>query len=319
MRRSLTLGSVLHLAALLLALEASGEPVLQSDATPTLTPLTSSTGSNAEAGRANPAEAAPLPGAAATPADVSRPGVLPVKRPTPTVAASAQPTQGPPVDEARDSAVAAVARTRANTAALRSAASAKAAASEPVAGTDANIDIDIDPELKQAVKTTLQWAHDAKQWVEPGHSGTADGGDKASESAAVLAARAAAAAADSRGAEYPPPNQRARLYGASAGDEFDPVREGIKLLRDIADHPVTWLLIPLLAFGLVAASFLQHRAKLERRRTARRHRNSAGPSRRPHRSRSAAPSAIPPSMPPSMPPADAAPIRPRLRRSTKRR
>ena len=314
MCRSLTLGSVLHLAALLLALEASGEPVLQSDATPTLTPLTSLTGSNAEAGRANPAEAAPLPGAAATPADTSRPGVTPVKRPTPTVAASAQPT--PPVDEARDP-VAAVARTRANTAALRSAASAKAAASEPVAGTDANIEID--PELKQAVKTTLQWAHDAKQWVEPGHSGTADGGDKSAESAAVLAARVAAAAADSRGAEYPPPNQQARLYGASAGDEFDPVREGLKLLRDIADHPVTWLLIPLLAFGLAAASLLQRGAKLARRRTARRHRNSAGASRRPHQSRSAAPSAIPPSMPPSMPPADAAPVRTRLRRSTKRR
>ena len=316
MRRSLTLGSVLHLAALLLALEASGEPVLQSDATPTLTPLTSLTGSNAEAGRANPAEAAPLPGAAATPADVSRPGVLPVKRPTPTVAASAQPT--PPVDEARDP-VAAVARTRANTAALRSAASAKAVASEPVAGNDAKIEIEIDPELKQAVKTTLQWAHDAKQWVEPAHSGAADGGDKSAESAAVLAARVAAAAADSRGAEYPPPNQQARLYGASAGDEFDPVREGLKLLRDIADHPVTWLLIPLLAFGLAAASLLQRGAKLARRRTARRHRNSAGASRRPHQSRSAAPSAIPPSMPPSMPPADAAPVRTRLRRSTKRR
>ena len=316
MCRSLTLGSVLHLAALLLALEASGEPVLQREATPTLTPLTSLTGSNAESGRATPADASPLPGVAATPADVSRPGVPPVKRPTPTAAASAQPTQGPPVDEAHDpTAAAAVARTRANSAALRSAASAKAAASEPVAGNDAHIGIDIDPELKQAVKTTLQWAHDAKQWVEPGHSGAADGGDKASESAAVLAARVAAAAADSRGAEYPPPNQQARLYGPSAGDEFDPVRAGLKLLMDIADHPVTWLLIPLLVFGLAAASLLQHRAQVDRRRTARRHRKSAGPSRRPHQSRSVATSAIPP----SMPPADAAPVRPRRWRSTKRR
>ena len=318
MCRSLTLGSVLHLAALLLALEASGEPVLRSEATPTLTPLTSLTsltsltGSNTESGRATPADASPLPGAAATPADVSRPGVLPVKRPTPTVAASAQPTQSPPGDEARDPAAAA-ARTRANTAALRSGASAKAAASEPVAGNDANIDID--PELKQAVKTTLEWAHDAKQWVEPAHSGAADGGDKASESAAALAARVAAAAADSRGAEYPPPNQQARLYGPSAGDEFNPVREGLKLLRDIAEHPVTWLLIPLLAFGFAVAALLQHRATVDRRRTTRRHRNSADPSRRPHQRRSAATSAIPP----SMPPADAAPVRPRLRRSTKRR
>ena len=314
MCRSLTLGSVLHLGALLLALEASGEPVLGHDATPTLTPLTSLTGSNAEAGRANPTEAEPLPGAAATLADTSRPGVPPVKRPTPTAAASAQPTQGPPVDEARDP-VAAVARTRANAAALRSPASAKAVASEPVAGNDVKIEIEIDPELKQAVKTTLQWAHDAKQWVEPAHSGAADGGDKSAESAAALAARAAAAAADSRGAEYLPSNQQARLYGPSAGDDFNPVREGLKLLRDIADHPVTWLLIPLLAFGLAAASLLQRRSKVERRRTARRHRDSTGPSRRTHQSRSAATSAIPP----SMPPADAAALRPRLRRSTKRR
>jgi hypothetical protein len=265
--RSRTLGSVSHLPALLpvlflalsLASQVRGAPVLQGEADPP------SPESTAESGRAAPAGVALSKEEVATPAEVSRTGVASVKRPNPITAAEELSGRAPQ-EEAR---AAATGRVLGNAAApLLPPASAKLAASSPVAADDG--DIEIDPDLKEAAKSALRWAHDAKLWVQQARPGSAEGAYKDAESVdgqtserARVAAEARASLASNAG---PGAEQQAQSHDRLGRSDTNFLREGIKFIRDIADHPVTWLVMPILALGMAASWLVQHRSQRDKRR-----------------------------------------------------
>lgn len=282
--RSRTLGSVSHLLARLLALSlaplfapllapllalslalslASGArsaPVLAGEA------AAPSPESTADFGRAAPTTAAALSKEeVATPAEVSQTGMPSAKRSNPVSAAGEVSSHAPPQDEAR---AAATRRALAIAAPLLPAASAKLAASSPVAADEG--DIEIDPDLKEAAKSALRWAHDAKQWVQPGRPGSAEGAYKDADSADGQTSERARAAAEARASlasnAGPGGEQQGQLYDRPGRTDTNFLREGIKFIRDIADHPVTWLLMPILALGMAASWLVQHRSQRDKRR-----------------------------------------------------
>ena len=315
------LGSVLLVLALLLASEARSTPVLPDEAIPP-SPLL---GLPTELGRATPLGTSPLQGGATTPADLSLLGTPLTGRRTPASAVRAVPIQVQPLDAPRGAAVAKHARENATV--LRTQAGAKPSASGPLAGDE--IDIQIDPDLKEAAKTALQWAQEAKQWVRPaGGLGSADGTYQESASADRSAPGRGGAAVGTEGnmspnsepdAEYPPAGRQAHSYDRPAGGELNLIREGIKFIKDVAEHPVTWLLMPIVAFGSAAMWVVQYRTQLEKRhvggQAARGRRGSSDPSRGRLKKRSSRTAG----MPTSERGADGTPVRSSVRRSVKPR
>lgn len=137
---------------------------------------------------------------------------------------------------------------------------------------------DIDPDLKQAVKTALDWARDAKQLIQPAHKVEGDAVYKNAAASAERGPGAGPAAGESGNAAVTSGPGSADLSGSKAARSHDQepagdvnlVREGIKLIRDLAESPLTWLLLPILAFGMLAWGALLHRAQAGTRRVRRR-------------------------------------------------
>ena len=263
---SRTLRSTLLLSVFWLALGARGVPVLLGDADQTLS------GAAAESGRVAPAAVAPPQEGGATPANAS-PIVAPrVPRGSPGPATGAETIEAQALEEPPDTTLL---RARANSAPPRPLSAAKPAASRPRAGDDDGLEID--PDLKRAAKTALEQAHDAKQWVQPENMGLGDG-------AFTAGPLGNAPLNPAPGADYSPASDEAEPHDRSSGGDANLILEGIKLVREITGHPVTWLLLPILAFGMLAWRVLQHRARAGRRhargRDARGVRTSSGTGRR---------------------------------------
>ena len=296
--RSLFLSSALLVSALGLPVGAVGVPVLPGDADaagPTAT---------AETGRAAPASLAPpIERVAPAQGGESRVAVPRTGRggPGPVAAAETTPAQavGAPFDPAAP-------RARANVELLRSLSPSKPAVSAGVAGNDDGLEID--PDLKQAVKTALDWTHDAKQWVQSANKGAGDGvykdaaasGEHGPGSGVVAVGPGTAAVNSSPGSDSSPGSETARLHDRDSAGDTSLVRDGIKLIRDLAEHPVTWLLLPIAAFGMLAWRALLHRAQAGTHRVkgreGRRVRAHKPTVRRPGAGRSAGPSAGPSSI-----------------------
>ncbi len=251
------------LPALLLALEASCVPVILGEA------ATPSPESVVDAGPAAPA-AFPVKDETTAPADGPRLGLPSARRASPNTAAGPAPNPGMPVDDARD---AGARRTLPKPDPQRVSASVKPVTSGPLHANEG--DIEIDPELTEAAKTALRWAHDAKQWAQPAPPGADGGAYPDTESAAAMASEIARAAADARRGMAPNPGlgevdptdpERTRSYGRPGAADVNFVQEGLKLIRDIAEHPVTWLLMPVLVFGMAVVWVVQYRAQADKRR-----------------------------------------------------
>ena len=85
------------------------------------------------------------------------------------------------------------------------------------------------------------------------------------------------------GVEYSLPSQPAPGQGRQIGGGPNLIEEAIELFKEITGHPVTWLLLPIVAFGGAAALVMQYRPQLEKRwrhrRAAHRRHGSSDPSR----------------------------------------
>ena len=283
--RSLALRSALLVSALGLAMGAGGVPVLLGDADAALSAAA------AESGRAAPAAIAPL-----------SPGVGPAGGEAPI----GVPRTGRGGTEPVAAADTTLHRARANVEPLRPLSTSKPAASATMSADDDGLDID--PDLKQTVKTALDWAHDAKQWVQSANKGGGDGvykdaaasGEHGPGGGAAAVGSGTAAINSSPGSHYSPGSEPARLHDRDSAGDANLVRDGIKLIRDLAENPVTWLLLPILAFGMLAWRALLHRAQAGtrrvKRRDGRRARALAQTGRRPGQGRSNGTTAGPPSI-----------------------
>lgn len=302
--RSRTLGSFLHLQALFLALSAVGAPVLPDETLPAPALSELST----DFGRVAPAGASTLQNGAPPSNSIPRLAATPGGRQNSDVAATAESAASQPPGQAP--------------AATLGPARAKAAAPRPQ--TDANsvasglsIDDGLDPELKEAAKTALQWIQEAKERIQP--TGASQGFEAADGSAptggAVEPSGNIVSTPGRR--EYQPTFQQGNPIGPPTGAELDLIREAIKLVKEVAWHPLTWLLMALVALGSAAAGVMQHRAHAARRRfrryATRGQRGSwdRGGRRRDGRSGSAA------GISASVRRADEKPVRSKLRRTAK--
>ena len=261
--RSRTLRSALQLSVMLLALDARGAPVLLSAADPALS------GAAAEPGRAAPTAVAMPNEGGATPVDASRIVTPRSLRANPSSASAAQTLRKQDPEERPDTTPL---RARANAAPPPLPAAAKPAASAPLPGADDGLEIN--PDLNQAAKTALEWAHNAKQWVQPANMGVDDGAFKGPASSderrsgtgdgSAMGSDRNAPLSPGRGSDYPPASDEAHFSNRSFNGDPNLIREGFKLIREIAGHPVTWVLIPVLVFGAAAWSVLQHRGQIAR-------------------------------------------------------
>jgi hypothetical protein len=141
----------------------------------------------------------------------------------------------------------------------------------------------IDPDLKEAARAAMQWVHEARQLLLPAEpDATIDGRGYDAGWAGELPSRNSGG-----GAEYRPPLQQAHSSGRRNGGELDLTREAIELVNEIAGHPITWLLMLLLAFGGAAVLTLKYRSHVDRRwfrrRSGHRRHSSAHRSRTRHR------------------------------------
>ncbi len=302
LRRSHTLASALLLQALLLVSAAVGAPVLLDEATP---PSSRSPELTTESGHGAPTPVSSLPGAATTQAEVSRSGTPPPQQHNPTSPAASDPARLQSHDAARELVV----------------RNARSKVTGTVPAIDGDGSTDIDPDLKEAAKTALQWAREAKHWVTPASSGADDGTFQQLEPTDGSTFEKGRGAAGSIRITPSKPEPGTDLpYARSTVAEIDLIREAIKFIREVAWNPVTWLLMPLVALASVAVWVVQNRAQTERRQmsglAARGQRGSPAPHRRKLKRRSSQTAGTPP--PPELR-SDVIPVRPRLRRSAKRR
>ena len=246
-----------------LAVGARGVPVLLGDAD------AASSAVAAESSRAAPAASTPLLEGAAPRGGEVRAGAPPAGRgkPGPVAAAdtSAAQATGVPPDPS-------LLRARANVKPIRLPSALNPAASAAAAGEHDGHDID--PDLKQAVKTALDWARDAKQLVQPANKVEGDAvykdaaasGERGPGAGPAAGEPGNAAVTSGPGSVYLPGSEAARLHDREPAGDVNLVREGIKLIRDLAESPLTWLLLPILAFGMLAWRALLHGGQAGTRR-----------------------------------------------------
>lgn len=253
--RSRTLGSFLLLQALFLALGAFGGPVLPDETIPA--PLLPELPT--ELGRVAPAGASTLQSGAASSDGIAHPVTTSARRQNSDVAAGAEFTPPQPPGQVHQT--------------TSDPTRARAAAPRPQTGASSvapgrSIDDDLDPELKEAAKAALQWVQEARERFEPARA------DQVFEATARSASAPVGGAAGSPGdmrstpmpREYqatPPPGHP---IGPSTGAELDPIRAAIKLVKDIVGHPLTWLLLVLVALGSVGVAFLKFQSRVASRR-----------------------------------------------------
>ena len=274
--RSHTLGSLLVLQALFLASRAFGGPLLPDEAT-AAPALSETTGF----GHVAPADTSPLRSGATASDGIPHPVVTSARRQNSEAATGAQSSSPQPLGPARAKAAAPPSRIGTNP-----------------AGPGSPIDDDFDPELKEAAKAALQWVREARDRIEPARAG--QGFEAADRSASAPAGNAAGFSGDMRSTPGQPREYQAtplpgHPIGPPTGTGLDPIQAGIKLVKDIAGHPLTWLLIVLVVLGSVGVAFLQHQSHVARRRL-KRHATSRQPGlsdrsgrRRERRSPGAAP------------------------------
>lgn len=255
--RSRTLASALLLQASFLALQAAAGPVVREDAGLSAKPLELRTDPASDDGLN---VGAPLP--ADTPAsDAPRPGAAAAGSQQPASAADVQAAGSHRPSEARPAAT--------PPARAKPAPQAASASGEP--------DVEIDPGLEEAAKAALQWAHEAKDAVLPTQQ---DG--LAAESAAGSAPYPAGVEARSVSPLIAEPGvdaatmTQAAAAGRSLRGRLNLVQEAIELVKTIAWHPLTWLVVLLAVFGSAAAGVVRYRGYSE----GRRRRSRAGPPRR---------------------------------------
>ena len=296
--RSRTLRLVLLLPGLLLASVAVGAPVLLDE---TMPPSSLSPESTTEFGRTAPAPVSPLPRAATTQAEVPRSETPPARQSNPASTAASDSARSQRHDAAHDAAV-----------------GNRAKVAGPARVIDGERGIEIDPDLKEVAKTALQWAREAKHWVDPASSGADTGIFQQPEPTDGSAfEKGDGRAGPTRITPSNPGPGTDPPYARSTATELDLIREAIKFIREVAWHPVTWLLMPLVVLGSAAVWVVQHRAQTERRQmsglAARGQRGSPDPNRRRLQKRSNRTAGTPP---PELR-ADGIPVRPRVRRSAK--
>jgi hypothetical protein len=298
--RSRTLVSALLLQACFVALQAAAGPVVQDDAGLSAKPLKLRIDPAADDG---PGLGAPLP-AEAPASDASRADGAPAGQQQSPSASGAQVTHPQRPSEARPAAKPAAAR-------ARPALQAASAGGEPDAG--------IDTDLQEAAKAALQWAHEARDAVLPAQQ---DG----------LAAESAAASAPNPARVQPAPvsplivepevgttSPQFTAAGRPIG-KLNLVQEAIELVKTIAGHPFTWLVVLLAVFGSAAAGVVRYRAYAQRRRSRRRAGMRRGKSLDPARGRRhVTPTATEGSPRRVRSPKEAVPVRPGMRRTSKSR
>lgn len=295
--RSRPLASALLVQACLVALQAAAGPVVQDDAGLSAKPLELRIDPAADDG---PGLGAPLP-VDASASDASRADGAPAGQQQPASAPGAQVTHPQRPSETRPAAKPAAAR-------AKPALQAAAAGGEP--------DAEIDPDLQEAAKAALQWAHEARDAVLPAQQ---DG--LAAESAAASAPNPAAVQpapvtpliAAPEVATLPPVAPAGRPIG-----KLNLVQEAIERIKTIAGHPFTWLVVLLAAFGSAAAGVVRYRGYLQRRRSRRRAGMRRGQSLDPARGRRhVTPTGTEGSPRRVRSPNEAVPVRPGMRRTSK--
>lgn len=305
--RSHTFGSLLVLQGLFLTLGASGGPVLPGEtaAAPPLSELSTGFGQD------DPADASTLR-SGATASDGLQPVATSAKRQNSDVASGAEPGAPRPLGQPHEASM----------------GSARAKITAPRAQTGTNpagpgtaIGDDLDPELKEAAKAALQWVREARERIEPARAG--HGFDAADGSASAPAGSAEGSPGDMGSTPGPREYQATPILRGTidplTSAELDPIWAAIRLVKDIAGHPLTWLLMVLVGLGSVGVAFLQHRSHVARDRFNRHATDvPAGPSdlgarRRERRSASAA------AIPPRAGRAEQKPGRPKARRVAKPR
>ena len=282
--RSRSLASALLLQAFFVALQAAAGPVVQEDAGLSAKSLELRTDPAADDSLGL---GPPLP--ADTPAsDASRPGAARAGSQQPASAADAQAARSQRPGDARP--------------ATTPAARAKPAPRAASAG--AEPEVEIDPDLEEAAKAALQWAHEARDAVLPAQQ---DGLEAESAAASAphhagVEPRAVTPLIAEPDTDVAVTLSQAAAAGQSTRGQLNLIQEAIALAKTIVGHPFTWLVVLLVAFGSAAVGVMRYRVYSERRRRRSRvglqGRESLDPSRRrrhmkptgtevlPHRARS---------------------------------
>ena len=250
-----TLGSALLrqalLQALLQTLTASAAPVRLDDAN--LRPpgwpgdLGHAVALGAVPALADPASLAELPELLGPAAARARP---------PNQAAAPQPgrSASQPVDKAHCEAPGA-ARTPAD--APVSQIAVIGAASRPSA------DDDIDPDLKEAAKAAHQWIVESMPWARRLNFGDAPY-ELANESAEALARMLQPTwlATGSQGRNVGDAQESRAERGMDQAHRFNLVGEALKFAKELLEHPMTWLVIALVAIGKLAVAMAGRRTSV---------------------------------------------------------
>jgi hypothetical protein len=210
-------------------------------------------------------------GAAAT--GTSRTRATPAKPQNALMAADAELAASQPMDKARKEAI--------------DAWRAKAAASSPNVGAKSAahglpIDNDIDPDLKDAAKAALELAREARQWMDPTRPGAAaDAGQEPGAPQGSVPQKEGGAVATESAArpnvnadpdlDYPSTPEDAQTRALRTGERVNLIREATKNIREFVEHPLTWLMITIVALGAFALQIAQYRGQAGRRSLGRRH------------------------------------------------
>lgn len=129
----------------------------------------------------------------------------------------------------------------------------------------------IDPELREFGKAAWQWVKDRADWLrgdeapEPSPPSTsriewADAGPGGIGAAGFGGPVSGGSAHAGNPAVFgPPPAPAGR--GSAFGPEGNPIQQVIDALREILEHPMTWLVIALVGIGAVAVKKLDRRPK----------------------------------------------------------
>ena len=240
------LRSTLLLQGLLLAADASAAPVRLDEAAlrPPEWP--------GELGRAAVGRAVPVPAGAAPPTDLPRSAFPPVRRPTPAIAPEANRTQSQPLDDAHGT-TGNPARAQAD--ALRSQTDAIPAMPEP------SVEGDIDPDLKEAARAAHQWVREAVPWPRQLNVGDAPYDLFKAGAEGLVKFLAPAVSGTGPDEAYPGDPQEPRTFrGAAQPNRINLVGEVLKFVKEVLGHPMSWLVIALMAIGKVAVSIASRRS-----------------------------------------------------------
>src|SRR5947207_3735366 len=112
----------------------------------------------------------------------------------------------------------------------------------------------LNPELKRAAKAARQWVDDAIPWAQ-----SSTPADATAKSSAGEGADADSASFEDRASRYPgPAGDRPAARAGARADDFRIASEVSKFAAEVLRHPLTWLVIAVMALGRGLVS-LSHR------------------------------------------------------------